>query len=214
MTSTSISILNSTMSDDTAVAELFKRQKHFAADKTLSDSVRLQGQAIFNTALFTDIPAAAIAGLTVVTILRQTIESIGALYLQNEKRKAVLHVAESGGDKHEHSAPELQQVISTAVINKLEVTASDDEQDSDDAATADRIAAAMAARQKRRLATHGAKGRMSAAAGVLKALQRTSRGSKPAFTGTNNLSLNNKRVASRSFQVCKIKSPYSSRWVT
>jgi hypothetical protein len=162
---------------------------------TLADSVRLAGQAMFNTALFTDIPAAIQATKPVAAILRQTIESIGALYLQSEKRDAVIHVADSSGDELEHPDPEIQDIASTEARETPELHSSADEDDTEGIPTPDRIAAAMAARQKRRLATHGAKRRISAAVGVVKALQRTSRGRTPAFTGINKPSLNNKMAS-------------------
>jgi hypothetical protein len=195
MTATSISIINGTIRDDAAVAELFRRQKHFAADVTLADSVRLTGQAMFNTALFTDLPAAIQAAKPVAVILRQTIESIGALYLQSEKREAVIHVADSNGDEDEHPDLAIQDIAAKKARRTSELHLSTDESDAEEISTPERIAAAMAARQKRRLATHGAKRRMSAAAGVVKALQRTSRGRTPAFTGTNNPSLNNQMIS-------------------
>jgi hypothetical protein len=78
-------ILTSTLSTDSSVAELLRRQATFLEDDTLPVALKERGDAIFHHALFTETPNAIHAGGSVVEVLRRTIIAVGGLYL-GEKR--------------------------------------------------------------------------------------------------------------------------------
>lgn len=179
MASIDVAIINNTLGDDAAFAELFKRQSQYAVDSNVADDLRLQGQGIFNDALFTAGPAAMQSGKPVVAVLRQTIESIGALYLQNEQRESTVSNADNPGDVSQRlDALDIEvQAANTAQSHPQQTTVSDDMPEKR-SSTPERLSIAYEARKKRRLATHGTQGRMAAAAGVKKALQGSSHAKK------------------------------------
>jgi hypothetical protein len=88
-------LLTSTLSNDSSVAELLRRQATFLEDTTLPAALQARGAAIFHHALFTETPNAIHAGESVVEILRKTIVRIGELYLENERGPVV---KSEGGD--------------------------------------------------------------------------------------------------------------------
>jgi len=201
-------IINNTLGDDASVAELFKRQAQFAADGDVADDLRLQGQGVFNTALFTDTPIALQKGQPVVTVLRQTIQAIGALYLQNDQREAVSSRTDNAGGPPWRLdtftiGVDVEDEATNTTSTPPQATCSDDEDVEKKGSKRARLAAAMEARKKRRLATHGTKGRMTAAAGVVKAFKRTPHMTKRAFTepATLNPKTDNGYIANMTTQV-------------
>jgi hypothetical protein len=104
-------LLTSTLSNDSSVAELLRRQTTFLEDTTLPAPLQARGAAIFHHALFTETPNAIHAGEPVVEILRKTIVGVGELYLENERGPVVKseggdgvsaeQPAKHGGDGHE-----------------------------------------------------------------------------------------------------------------
>jgi hypothetical protein len=163
-------IVNNTLSDDASVAELFKRQGQFTNDRSLSEDLQQQGKAIFDTALFKGTPAAMQVGTPVVAVLRSAIEAIGALYLEQEQRDVI----NATGSGHEHRPKEVDDATSSTALDSASSPTGDKHQTPEDYSEFDKIPAAMGMRQKRPRATHAPQGRMSAAAGVVKALKRTS----------------------------------------
>jgi hypothetical protein len=75
-------ILTSTLSTDSSVAELLRRQANFLEDHTLSADLKERGAVLFHHALFTETPDAIRAGGKLVDVLRRTIIAVGDLYLR------------------------------------------------------------------------------------------------------------------------------------
>jgi hypothetical protein len=89
-------LLTSTLSNDSSVAELLRRQATFLEDTTLPAALQARGAAIFHHALFTETPNAIHTGESVVGILRKTIVSVGELYLENERGPVVKSERDDG----------------------------------------------------------------------------------------------------------------------
>lgn len=179
MTDIAAAIISGDLSDDASVSELVQRHGHFAGDATVDEDLRLQGQAIFSTAILTDVPAAKEIAQPVVAILRKTMEAIGALYLENERRKAAPPLADATSGSHEPKDVEVNGNAPNSSASEPSSTSKAKARFLKELSMSPGFAAAMEARQKRSLATHGTQGPMSAAAGVVKALKRPSRITKP-----------------------------------
>jgi hypothetical protein len=89
-------LLTSTLSNDSSVAELLRRQATFLEDTTLPAPLQARGAAIFHHALFTETPNAIHAGELVVSILRKTVVRAGELYLENERGPVVKSEGDDG----------------------------------------------------------------------------------------------------------------------
>jgi hypothetical protein len=89
-------LLTSTLSNDSSVAELLRRQVTFLEDTTLPAALQARGAAIFHHALFTETPNAIHAGEPVVEILRKTVVRAGELYLENERGPVVKSEGDDG----------------------------------------------------------------------------------------------------------------------
>jgi hypothetical protein len=82
-------ILTSTLSTDSSVAELLRRQATFLEDDTLPVGFKERGTAIFHHALFTETPNMIRAEGEVVDVLRWTIIAVGDLYFENDGGTAI-----------------------------------------------------------------------------------------------------------------------------
>jgi hypothetical protein len=170
MTDIHTAIVNNTLSDDASVAELFKRQGQFTNDRSLGEDLQQQGKAIFDTALFKGTPAAMQAGQPVVAVLRSAIEAIGALYLEQEQRDVI----NATGSGHEYRTTKVYDQASHVGSHASSSPASAEHRTPEKDLDLGRNSVGMGTRQKRPHATHAPQARMSAAAGVVKALKRTS----------------------------------------
>jgi hypothetical protein len=186
MTETLELIRKGALSDLEAAAELHKRQKHFTADCDLLPELRSRGIAILNTALNTDLQAALQACQPLVLLLRRTVEAVGALYLENDRRMAsTCEVSDEQGSAHtqEHEVAEaMTTAIETVPEHPMEL-------DHEELAKASKVQAAIAARRKRRALTHGKTCAKAATSGVLKPIRRAQIvKSLQSFTSTSPVS--------------------------
>jgi hypothetical protein len=163
-------ISNGTLNDDASVAELGKRQAHLAADSDAPAALRTRGNAIFNTTILIDTPAAGKAGVPIIIVLRRSIEAMGGLFYEEEQRKVVATVLDSASSEDEsdvETAPTHVQRTPTPIKKPAQV------EDRNEEDRTDRIAPSTAARRQRRMATHGSKpARVSTTAATVKGLQR------------------------------------------
>jgi hypothetical protein len=172
-----------TLDDNASIAELLKRHEWFTKDTETPADLKSRGLEIFHTAIYTDTPSALQAGERVVIVLRRTIEALGALYLEEERRRAaslVVEMMHSAVDGVPASPQEAAPTSASGILQTTQdiVAESDGRDEGHDAKTSG-LKAAIAAQQKRRLATHGPRPHTSAAAGVVKAFKRTTDTSKP-----------------------------------
>ncbi|KAF2829022.1 hypothetical protein CC86DRAFT_403672 [Ophiobolus disseminans] len=194
MADANMAIQNSTLSDDASVAVLSRCQSRFLTDGDVADNLRLQGEVIFHGALFTAIPAALQANQQIVGILRQTLQAISSLYLQNEQRKAVSSKVDGGGNVAWRSKDldmDSEATTTTPPVQPQEPISSE-EHDNMSILEPHGLSAAIKAQKKHCPATHSTKGRNTAAAGVVKATKRTSRVSKPTPKASALADLQNK----------------------
>ncbi|KAF2844795.1 hypothetical protein T440DRAFT_547029 [Plenodomus tracheiphilus IPT5] len=92
-----------TLDNPTAVTEFYRRRAIVAADTSLLPDIRDRGIELFDSALRADMPMAINEGGSVVRLLRRTIKSMGALYVENMERVArnerVMEEEEVDGDE-------------------------------------------------------------------------------------------------------------------
>jgi hypothetical protein len=179
-------IRNGALSDLEAAAELHKRQAQFAADCDLLPELRSRGIAILDTALNTDLQAALQIRQPLVLLLRRTVEALGALYLENERCKATTcEVSDRQDSTHtqDHEAVEAMTIaIEAAPEEPIEL-------DDGEEAKTSKVRAAIAARRKRRLLTHGKTRAKAATTGLLKPIRRAQVVKSPQpFTSTSPVS--------------------------
>lgn len=211
-------ILDGTLSNDASVAELLRQQESFDPDNELSPDLQARGRGLFNTALFTDTPAALKEGKAVVTVLRRTIEAIGTLYLEHNRRQAIDHESNNSGGKATDS---IEVETEPTEQNATAATNSAQPRDIEEADQSPRVQAVIAARRKRREMTHGRAPRrgMSAAAGVLKALKRPTHTKNTILVSPNRSNDKHgatttealqkpKTVRARTRRVCSSLSPH------
>jgi hypothetical protein len=177
-------IRDGTLDDNASIAELLKRHEWFAKDTETPADLKSRGLEIFHAAIYTDTPSALQAGDCVVIVLRRTIEALGALYLEEERRRAaslVVGVMHSAVDDVPAQPQEAAPTSASEILQTTQdiVAKSDDPEEEEDDTQTSGLKAAIAARQKCRLATHGPRRRTLATAGVVKTFKRTTDTSKP-----------------------------------
>lgn len=162
MTPTDIAIFDGTLSDAESLAELHKRKDIFLADRELMPDLQSRGLATFNTAIDTDIPLAMSSGQPVVSFMKKVLITIGALYKEQEQRDLDVDAKSTGGESDSNqdtSVPEhrvdpgLDTNGSTANTKQNTEHIDLDE----DQLPPSRLDAAIAARKKRKLLTHGSR---------------------------------------------------------
>jgi hypothetical protein len=182
MSDINAAILDNTLGDGASVAELSRRQSHFAADRDVAEDLRLQGQRIFNTALFTATSATMEAGQPVRSILRHTIESIDALYSQNGQREASLTRTDDASAVSWHpQVVDLDNEATHVTLPAPQEPTSNNEHAENGTSSPGRVNAAIETQKNPPLETDDKPGHMPTAAGVVKALKRAPRGPRSSF---------------------------------
>ncbi|KAJ4368461.1 hypothetical protein N0V83_006818 [Neocucurbitaria cava] len=160
MSATDIAIFDGTLGDAESLAELHKRKDIFVADRELMPDLQSRGLATFNTAVDTDIPSAMSSGQPVVSFLKRVLITIGALYKEQEQRDLDVDAESTGGESESNQNASVQEHRVDPWLDTNRSTANTKQNTEhidldENQLSPSRLDAAVAARKKRKLLTHG-----------------------------------------------------------
>jgi hypothetical protein len=122
---------NGTLSNDTSVGELLRREATFLAKSDLPAPLYERGKDIFHNALYTECPTAFHAKQRILPILLNTLEAIEGLYEEHKQGQVTGDVQDSGVSENENEVAHGEDVGHTLVMSRKRKLDEDEDEDDD-----------------------------------------------------------------------------------